>query len=251
VSKQNLTRIVGIWWGIVLLIGVTISMAQDVTLQPDSPVTISIGDSPTWLSYDGTADETITITTLTAVTDTAPDTTLEILYPDGHRLDYVDDIILADGTVKSDAVLDHLVLPIDGIYRIRVDSFNGVSEGDVEILLTHPSETYSESTTEDVTLVNSEIHKLESFQYTLEVSADTVLSILARDTSGTLDPVLHVYDADDTLLAFNDDHQSNDLSLDVLDASILDLIISEDTIVMIRVSDYLGQSGSIELIISS
>ena len=250
-SKQNLTRIVGIWWVIVLLLMVTISMAQDIHLEPDSPVMIRLGDAPAWLSYEGKAGEIITISTLTAITDTAPDTTLEILYPEGHRLDYVDDVILADGTIKSDALLDNLTLPIDGLYLIRLDSFNGVSEGEIEVVLSHPSLAFSEIKTEGFIVVSGDVPALGSLQYTLEVSTDTTLSILARDVSGTLDPILRVYDADGTLIAFNDDHQSSDLSLDILDAAIMNLAISEDTILEIRVSDYLGKIGSIELIISS
>lgn len=230
---------------------VMVSTAQELTLQPDSPVTVTIGDSPAWLNYAGVAGEIISITTLTAITKTAPDTTLEILYPDGHRLDYADDVILPDDTIKSDALIDAVTLPLDGFYRIRVDSFNGVSAGEVEVLLSHPSETYSENKPETITRVSGNVPKLGNFQYTVEVSADTILSMLVRDTSGTLDPVLRIYDANDALIAFNDDHQSKDLSLDVLDASIVGFAISENSILTITVSDYLGGNGSIELIISS
>jgi hypothetical protein len=251
VSKQNLTRIVGIGWGIVLFLGGIVSIAQEISLEIDTPVNVTIGESPAWLNYDGMAGETITITTLTAITDTAPNTTLEILYPDGHRLDYVDDAILSDGSIKSDAIIDAIKLPIDGMYRIRVDSFNGVSEGEVEVILTQASPTHSEITTDNLTIISGNIPKLGNFQYTLEASADTTYSILVRDTSGTLDPVLRVYDNDGALIAFNDDHQSNDLSLDVLDARVIDLAISDEETLTITVSDYLGQSGVVELIISS
>jgi hypothetical protein len=251
VSKQNLTRIVGIWWGIMLFIGIMGTMAQELSLESDNPVTVVLGNSPVWLTYAGTAGDTITITTLTAITDTAPDTTLEILTPDGYRLDYTDDVILSDGTIKSDAILQNIALPIDGNYRIRVDSFNGVSEGQVEVIITQRSETYIEITSDDLTIVQGDVIERESLHYTLEVSAGTSLSIIVRDRSGILDPILYVYDANDTLMAFNDDHQSNDLSLDVLDARLVDLAITEDTRLTIVVRDYLGRSGSIELIISS
>ncbi len=248
-SKQNLTRIVGIWWGILLIFGVMVSFAQDIPLRTDTPITVTLGDSPVWLNYDGTAGEIITITTMTAITDTAPDTVLEILIPDGHRLAYVDDVVLADGTIKSDAILADIELPFDGQYRIRVDSFNGVSVGDVEVMLTEVTHDYSDITRDNLTIVSDDIPKLGSLDYILEVEADTILSVLARDTSGTLDPVLHVYDASDTLIGFNDDHQSTNLSLDVLDAGVFDLSISDDMTLAIEVSDYLGREGSIELIV--
>jgi len=250
-SKQNLTRIVGIWLGILLLFGVMISFAQELAIDTDIPITVTLGDSPVWLKYEGVAGETLHITTLTAITDTAPDTTLEILNPNGHRLAYADDVVLSDGTIKSDAILEGVELPIDGLYSIRVDSFNGVSAGEVEVILTQPTEEYSEITSDNLTIIAGEILKLGSLDYTLEVEADTTLSILARDTSGTLDPVLYIYDADDTLIDFNDDHQSVDLTLDVLDAGVIDLAIAENMILTVRVSDYLGRSGSVELIVTS
>ena len=123
--------------------------------------------------------------------------------------------------------------------------------GNVEILLTSKFDALSEIITDNLTIMSGNVPKLGSLDYILEVDADTTLSILARDTSGTLDPVLHVYDSDDTLIGFNDDHQSNDLSLDVLDAGVIDLAFYEDTILTIRVSDYLGRKGSIELIIAT
>jgi len=228
---------------------VMVSIAQDMSLELDTPITVTIGESPVWLNYEGMAGEIITLSTMTAVTDTAPDTTLEILYPDGHRLDYVDDVVFPDGTVKSDAVLENIALPIDGVYQIRVDSFNGVSEGEVELLLTHPSTNYNVIATDPLTIVRGDID--DALTYTLDVTADDTLTIIARDISGTLDPILWVYDADGTLLAFNDDHSSGDLSLDVFDAQIVDLTITENTTVEVVVRDYLARQGIIELIISS
>lgn len=243
-------RIVGLWLGMVCLLwGMTLH-AQDLPLTVDAPLTVTIGDNPAWLTYTGTADEIITITTLTAITDTAPDTTLEILYPDGQRLDYHDDTILPDGNLKSDAVLNNIELPIDGDYRIRVDSFNGVSEGEVEVLLTHADTALDVLATEDLTIVRGKILPHDRLTYAIDVPAGASLSVTARDVSGTLDPVLELYDADDTLLTFNDDHASSDLTLDVLDAQVTGVTVDEETPVEIVVRDYLGRSGTVEIIIS-
>lgn len=248
-SKQNLTRIVGIWWVMVLMWLITVSIAQDLQLEPDTPITVTIGDYPAWLTYTGITGEVITLSTMTAITDTAPDTTLEILYPDRHRLEYVDDVVFPDGTVKSDAVIDKIELPVEGVYRIRVDSFNGVSEGEVEVLLTHSTESYNVITTDTLTIVSGEIEN--ALTYSLDVEPNTPLTIVARDISGTLDPVLSIYDAAGTLLAFNDDHQSGDLSLDVFDAQVAELVIEDRTTLEIIVKDFLGRTGTVELIISS
>lgn len=248
VSKQNLTRIVGGW--LVIFGCVWVAQMQDMTLQPDTPTMVTIGESPAWLTYTGTADEVISITTLTAITDTAPDTTLEILYPDGQRLDYNDDTILPDGNLKSDAVLTDIRLPIDGDYQIRVDSFNGVTEGEVEVLLTHPETTLDVLSMDELTIVRGDIPVYDGLTYTLDIPSNTVISIIARDVSGTLDPILTVYDDAENLLSFNDDHASSDLTLDVLDAHIPQLRLDDDTTLNIIVRDYLGRSGTVELVIS-
>ena len=250
-SKQNLTRIVGIWWGLMLGMWCVVGLAQDITLQVDTPVTVMVGYDPVWLTYSGTSGEVIQIATLTAITDTAPDTTLEILYPDGQRLDYADDVMSADGTIKTNAVIQNLTLSIDGVYRVRVDSFNGVSEGEVEVVLSHPTDTYEAITTGALTIIRGEITENDILQYPMSIAGATTLTIVARDVSGTLDPVLSVYDGEGHLLAFNDDHRSNELSLDVLDARITSLAISENTRLNIVVQDFLGRYGTVELIISS
>ena len=226
-------------------------MAQDRSLMVDAPVTITLGDSPVWLSYEGAAGEILNITTQTAITGTSPDTTLEVLYPNGKRLAYADDTVLADGTIRSDASLQNLELSVAGIYRIRVDSFNGVSEGLVEVIITQQSEAYNELATDKLRVVRGDLPKQQSLSYTVDVPAGTSLSIIARDSSGTLDPVLRVYDANGALIAFNDDHQSDDLSLDILDARLTNLTLTDDGPLTIVVSDYLGRSGSVELMISS
>ncbi len=245
-TTKNLTYLIST--GLIILSAVVI-WGQEMILQPDEPMTVTIGVDPAWLTYSGTTGEIITITTLTAVTDTAPDTTLEILYPDGQRLDYNDDTILPDGNLKGDAMLREIELPIDGDYLIRVDSFNGVSEGDVDVLLTYADTALDVLSTDDLTIVSGDIASQDSLIYTIDVPAESNLSVTARDVSGTLDPIVRLF-AEDTLLIFNDDHTSGDLSLDVLDAQVSNFSIDSDTAVEIVVSDYLGRAGSVELIIT-
>lgn len=251
VSKQNLTLIVGVWWVIVLCMASIVGMAQDTMLETDTPVSVEIGDAPAWLTYDGLQGEVISITTLTAITDTAPDTIIEILYPNGKRLDYADDTILEDGNIKSDAAITNLELPIEGLYKIRIDSFNGVSEGTVEVLLTGVNNNLDVLATEELSIVRGDITELDDLRYDIELQAEQAISITARDISGTIDPMLFIYDTDDILLNFNDDHQSNDLSLNVLDAHIASFIPETDGTVTIVVRDYLGRAGRVEVVIQS
>lgn len=248
-SKQNLTRIVGVWWGIVLFAVGIVGMAQDSVLEADTAITIEVGESPVWLTYEGTAGEHIRITTMTAITDTAPDTIIEILYPDGQRLDYADDTLLPDGSFGQNASFDSLELPVDGVYTIRVDSFNGVSAGSVDVLLTSIDDNLDVLATQDLTIIRGDIPAFGQLTYDLELSAGQTVSITARDVSNTLDPLLYIYDKDDTLIAFNDDHQSLNLTLNALDANIAELLIADDMTLTFNVHDYLGRTGTIELMI--
>lgn len=219
------------------------------TIEPNTPVTITLGDDPAWLTYNGQAGEYITITTLTTASDTAPDTTLEVLYPDGQRLNYNDDTILPDGNLKGDASIDNLLLPMDGNYQIRVDSFNGVTAGDVEVLLTQSDTTLDGLTSDEHTIMRGDIQFGFPLTTTIDLKADTIVSIITRDTSGTLDPVLRVYAGDD-LLAFNDDHNTDNPTLDMLDAHISTLTLADDTSLSIVVTDFLGRAGTVELIVT-
>lgn len=249
--KQSLMQIVGVWLVIFVFSWVLVNEAQDRQLESDTLITVTIGEDPAWLEYEGLAGEIITISTLTAITDTAPDTTLEILSPTGKRLAYADDVILPDNNLKSDAVLENIELPVDGIYQIRVDSFNGVSVGEVEVILTHPLVDYDVLTLDEQTVFQGEITPNTPLEYEFEISVDTSLTLTARDISGTLDPILFIYDANGNLLAFNDDHRTQDLTLDVFDARFTDFNISEPSVIRVVMRDYLGRSGEVELIISS
>ncbi len=248
-SKQNLTRIVGVWWGIVLFAIGIVGMAQEIALEADTVMTVEVGESPVWLTYAGTAGEQIHITTMTAITDTAPDTIIEILYPNGQRLDYADDPLLPDGSFEQNASFDSLELPVDGVYTIRIDSFNGVSTGLVDVLLTSINDNLDVLATQDLTIIRGDIPAFGQLTYDLELSAGQTVSITARDVSNTLDPLLYISNEDGTFLAFNDDHQSPNLTLNALDAHIAELIIDDDMTVRLNVQDYLGRSGTIELMI--
>ena len=251
VSKQNLTQIVGIWWGIMFFACIAVTLAQDTTLQSDIPLTVTIGETPVWLTYEGTANDIISISTLSQVTETKPDTILEILTPSRLRLDYADDASESDDSIQSDATLSNIKLPIDGEYQIRVDSFNGVQAGEIKVMLTRNTMSSEMTTVQGLTIIRGDIGEYGRFTHMLDVTANTSLTISARDVSGTLDPILSVYDIDNKLIAFNDDHQGDDLEIDVLDAKINELQVKSDMTISIVVRDFMGRNGTIELIISS
>lgn len=238
---------------ILLWAGVLSGSAQEeIALDADTPIVVTVGDDPAWLHYEGKSGEVITISTMTAVSDTAPDTTLEILYPDGTRLDYVDDVIFEDGSFQSDAVISDLTLPISGTYRIRVDVFNGVTGGEVMVQLTYPEPADIEVNEDDQQrVIRGVIPANGTLDYEFDVSAGDVWTIYARDLSGGLDPILQIEDDDGDLVGLNDDHASDDLTLDVLDSRLPMLSVESDGVWRIMVRDYLGRRGRIEVVIRS
>ena len=82
----------------------------------------------------------------------------------------------------------------------------------------------------------------------LELDEAGTLTASARDTSGTLDPVLRLFDADMNLLALNDDHGSGDLTLNVLDAKLAEIGAGVGQY-QLQVSDFSGAAGTVELTI--
>jgi len=226
------------------------------TIQLDSPRTVQLSaDSPVILIYEADkAGQVVNIITSTADDDSAPDTVIEVLRPNGQRLAYSDDVLnqSPDGetTLDRDATIENLILPEPGLYTIRIDSFNGVSEGDVEVLVT-PGDLFMERVdeSEDVVIINAILPVGLPYQIMLDVSAGDKLTITVHDVSGTLDPVVMLLDASGKRLAFNDDHESSDLTLNLFDARLSDVEVLSEGPMTIVVYDLLGRTGAFQLTI--
>ncbi len=150
----------------------------------------------------------------------------------------------------NSAKIDTLLLVPD-TYTIWIDSFNGVSDGDVEVIISL-SDPFNEirSTAENSTIINVSLPQDAIYRYALELSENDTATISVRDISGTLDPYISVLDENDSELVSNDDHQSMDLTLNRLDSLISDWLVSVDGIYTIEVRDFLGNSGEFELVIT-
>jgi hypothetical protein len=209
---------------------------------PGNPVTITLnGDSqPVDVVYNAGADEQITVI---AHSIAEIDVTLGILL-DNQRLAFNDD----HGTDRADlraqdAAIENLVLPGAGTYTIRVNSFNGVQTGEVEIgVESAPVIAACQLPTQVV-----KFRPDSSFNCTLSATSDTTMTITARDLSGTLDPVLSLLDSTSNRVAYNDDHSTASLSLDTLDAQISNVTLKAGEIYTIRVTDFSGETGIFEL----
>ena len=145
------------------------------------------------------------------------------------------------------AQIEHILLPADQ-YMIFIDSFNGVSEGEVTISIstTDPFETNISANESDI-VITVTLPEDMTYQYWLDVTTGDQLTITVRDISGTLDPYLTVIDDNETILAVNDDHRSNNLALNLLDSQIPMLDTLDNSMVLIEVHDLLGNWGQFEL----
>lgn len=239
-----------IWFlsALLLMIAPIISAQDAIEIAPGEPVTVQVNaEAPALLTFVGAANERFTLTT-EALGDEPIDTVLEVLTPQMQQLAYSDDRLLADGQIDRNAHLTDLFLPEVGLYTIRVDSFNGVSEGEVVISL--EALPRSEAEIEDLdsaTRIQTKLRQGEVFSYSITLEAEAQLTITARDLSGTLDPIIHLRDEAGAILASNDDHTSDDLTLNLFDAQIVDFGIGDSSIVQLEVLDFLGRAGDIEI----
>jgi len=139
---------------------------------------------------------TITTTSLTSGFDIA----LRIFAPDGTEIAYILDDETRTLRNFFDARLLNYVAEQDGDYEILVESTFGV--GNYELGATQ-LQTIDLNTTSSVTGNVSEVLPHDVWQFDATAGQTITLTMLA--TSGFLDPILRIYDADGELLEENDD----------------------------------------------
>lgn len=222
-----------------LILVVGIASAQDNrVLVPDTPFLVDVvASAPQAVLFDGNAGDVVTIASQTE-DDLNP--VLWLVSPSGVWLAYDDDANLPN------AVLGQILLLEDGRYTVYVDSFNGVSEGQVTVSLTIEA-WFSIEPSDDGWLVA--IRENQRVGLPIELEADESVTITVSDQSGTLDPYIRLVDGAGDVLAINDDHQSGDLSLDVLDAQISGLVVSEAGTYTLEIVDFLGRAGTAQVTI--
>lgn len=238
------------WVVVLLILWIVISplQAQDddgIVIVADEPITVLLAaEAPTALTYTAESPQYVTMTTRSPGEPDAIDTVIRVLDPDGQQIAYADD------GMDSNAVIVHLWLPTAGDYTLLIDSFNGVSAGEVQVTLTVSDPFDADIVTDDTSVViNATLPHNGRFVYPLNMVADETLSITTRDTSLTLDPVLWLLDADGAVLYMNDDHLQPSLTLDVFDAEIIDYAVEVDGVIQVVVTDFLGNAGTFELVI--
>jgi hypothetical protein len=141
-----------------------------------------------------------------------------------------------------------LMSPEDAVYSIYIDSFNGVSTGTAEVLVTllDPFNLQTLEESDDLTQLSLHLPESQIFRHVFLASGD--VSISAKDLSGNLDLYIRLY-VDEQVIAVNDDHNSEDSTLGQFD-SWLSLSL-ETEFYMLEVRDFLGNAGQIEITIRS
>lgn len=226
---------------LVTLLLLLIQVDSSTFIEPDSPLTIRL-NGETILAYESAGGEVITVTAR-AIDEI--DTVLEILTPDMARLAYNDDHdTTSENLALTDSALEQITLEEAGIYTIRVNSFNGVSEGEVEVTLSQVARTAGDTVM--ITLTPS-----SRYFHTFSAQAGDIVTITARDSRSLLDPVLILRRDSGEEISRNDDHQSDDLSLNIFDSRIQTLTIDVDGEYTIELREFMGRAGSIELSIQN
>jgi len=247
------------------IIWLTLSCARFVLAQDfdfiivDEPRTVNITPNrPAQLIYEAQhAHEVISIQTqaLTSKDDFPLDTVITLLNPALQQIAYNDDVRVSNGNedpqIIRDARLENIQLGEIGQYTLVIDSFNGVSTGEVEVTVNH-SNPFDEQIIEidDTLQIIAELPSGFVYTYVFDAVVGDTFTFTARDIANTIDPLLRILDEQGNVLSWNDDHESADTRLNVLDARIAAWEAAESGQYLITVIDFLGKSGKFELTIT-
>jgi hypothetical protein len=244
---------------LLLALFVTVVHAQEASeaLIPGEALTLDLqADQPIFLTFEGQAGQVVNLTFRSLEADGEIDTVLEIRNGDRNgdrRLAYNDNHLTGrDDLYASDSAITGVRLPADTRYTVRLDSYGSIGVGRVEVLLEVVDlfETMVEESVNGDLIVSGVLPRWQVFRYTFEAENRALLTITARDRSGTLDPYLRLFDANGTLVASNDDHGTGSVTLDVLDAQIQNFEVAASGEYTLALSDLLGRAGRFEVTIS-
>jgi hypothetical protein len=229
------------------------SVASSEPLAPNVPLVIELtGQGAVDVVYNTAGNETVSITARSIVPNTI-DPTLEVLDPDGRTIAFNDDHATAESNLGAfDSAIPGLPLAEAGAYTIRIGSYNNSGMGQVEVLAqsevtpTTASAPISDAESEVVT---GSLTADGTFAYSFTALEGEMITLAVRDATDTLDPRLLLVDSQFNLLAENDDHESDDPTLDQFDSKIEDFVAPAAGTYNLLVSDFAGAEGAFQLVI--
>ncbi len=234
---------------------------QGLALIAGETNTVVFSSEPVSLTYEGVEGEVITITVSSE--DGALDTTLTLINPDGDEVGFNDDHDTDFDLNRFDSALTDVELDSDGVYTIVINTFSGSGEG--SILVTVES-SLSGGSGEDEggkegdsgsaqggegapIVVVGDVPDDETFEYTFEGVEGDIVTITARATDNSLDPVTTLIGPDGDEVASNDDHDDDDPDLERFDSRISEFELPETGEYTVSVRGFGGFGGELELTI--
>jgi len=210
-------------------------------------------------NFNGRPNQVTTITVMAGATgDLDPKVTL--LGPDGQVLAENDDHADSDPSLGSlDSRISGFILPAEGAYSVVISGFANTS-GAFELTIERAVEGGESIVTpvgpvstpsmdgQEVTL-SGQVRAGDTFTYELAANAGNVYTISVRGQDD-FDSRLIISDPEGFVVAENDDHSSEDRTLDTFDSQVESLIIQENGTYTVEVTDYSGDAGSFELAIT-
>jgi hypothetical protein len=219
--------------------------ARHLTLNDEAIVTITTDAPATLTLNNATAGAIITIMAR-AVDNTQVDPVLWLVDSDSRLLAYNHNTLTAEGLIDVSAAIPNLVLPTVGLYTIYVDSFNGVSTGEVEVTIRETDKfNVVVEETGSLHIMRLSLPEDSIFVYPLTVQQGDSITITVRDGNRQLDPYIRIVDSNGSIVVSNDDHNSDDLSLNIFDARIADWQVPADDTYVLEVRDFLGRAGNV------
>ena len=203
------------------------------------PLRLQIAPGGVYVVYEG--EGPVTISVLLLENDKPVDIVITVLDSEWQQVAY------HDGGDAGEETIARLDLGDSGPYIIWLNSFNGQQTGDVELLLTEIA-VPSISAGDDSLIVD--LFSGDVAQVMLDLDSSASFHITARSLTEDRDVRLAIVNVDGTVIASNDDHESDDATLGLLDAAI-DLKVDDDAQLMLEIREYLGRSAQVEVAVTA
>ncbi len=240
-----------------------------IALRRDTPQTVQVsGTTPVILTYKTAGNEIVTITARSLEAEDVLDPTLTILDPSSNQIASNDDhrTNRAD-LAPHDSLITNLTLADPGRYSVEVAATDPNQSGSVEVLVSTPkagdNNTGDNTSGSNTSGDNSTTRQANSngqtiddlvpdhgeYTTTFQANEGDVYTITVRATDNKLDPETSILDSDGTVVASNDDHESNDPSLGPSDSQIPDFTIPKTDTYTVQITGFAGIGGAFELTI--